>query len=75
MTLIQQPPPIIVKIVETPKDPTGLRDVLIGALGLTGILALLALTLGLLVAGVLFFVRRQRPLPSNSEAPTVRGVR
>ena len=58
----QPPAPIIVKIVETPRDPTGLRDVLIGALGLTGVLALLAVTFGLLLAGVLFFVRRRHPL-------------
>jgi hypothetical protein len=60
--LIQQSSPIIVKIVETPKDPTGLADVLLGALGITGVLALLALALGLLMAGVLFFARSRRPL-------------
>ena len=58
----QQPAPIIVKIVETPHDPTGLADVLIGALGLTGVLVLLALVLGLILAGVLFVARSRRPL-------------
>jgi hypothetical protein len=66
------PPSIIVKIVETPTDPTGLRDVLIGALGLTGVLALLAVTLGVVVAGILFVVRRRHPLPSDPQTTAVR---
>jgi hypothetical protein len=61
-TFAQQGSPIIVKIVETPRDPTGLADVLIGALGLTGVLVVMALALGLLVGGILFFARSRRPL-------------
>jgi uncharacterized protein involved in exopolysaccharide biosynthesis len=55
----QSPPqtPIIVKIVETPRDPTGLASVLLGALGLTGVILLLALVLGLLAGGILYFAR------------------
>jgi hypothetical protein len=49
--------PIIVKIVETPSDPTGLSDVLIGSLGLTGVIVLLALVFGLLFGAVLFWMR------------------
>jgi hypothetical protein len=49
--------PIIVKLVETPSDPTGLSDVLIGSLGLTGAIVLLALLLGLLFGTVLFWLR------------------
>jgi hypothetical protein len=49
--------PIIVKIIETPSDPTGLSEVLIGSLGLTGAILLLALLLGLLFGAVLFWVR------------------
>jgi hypothetical protein len=49
--------PIIVKIVETPSDPTGLAAVLIGSLGLTGAIVLLALLVGLLFGAVLFWVR------------------
>jgi hypothetical protein len=73
--LQQQSAPIMVKIVETPRDPTGLRDVLVGALGLTGVLALLAVSTGILVAGALFFLRRRRPLPSDIQDTTVRDVR
>jgi hypothetical protein len=54
--------PIIVRIVETPRDPTGLADVLIGALGLTGFLLLLALVLGVLAGSILYFARSRRPL-------------
>jgi hypothetical protein len=54
----QQPQqPIIVKIVEPPGDPTGLAAVLIGALGLTGAIVLIAVLLGLVMAGVLFWIR------------------
>ena len=56
----QQPPPsIIVKIIEPPSDPTGLAEVLIGALGLTGFLVVLAIVAGLLMAGILFWFRRR----------------
>ncbi len=50
--------PIIVKIVETPHDPTGIAGVLIGALGLTGVIVFGAVVLGLVFAGVLVFYRR-----------------
>jgi hypothetical protein len=58
----QASPPIIVKLVETPRDPTGLADVLIGALGLTGALLVMALVLGLLAGGILYFARSRHPL-------------
>jgi hypothetical protein len=51
------PSPIIVKIIETPHDPTGLSDVLIGSIGLTGAILLLALLVGLLFGSVLFWLR------------------
>ena len=51
--------PLIVKIVETPHDPTGLADVLIGAFGLTGVLILLAVAAAAIMAGVLFWFRRR----------------
>jgi hypothetical protein len=54
--------PIIVKIVETPGDPTGLASVMIGALGLTGVLVLIGLALGAVMGGILYFARSRRPL-------------
>jgi hypothetical protein len=55
-----QSKPIIVKIVETPHDPTGLADVLVGAIGLTGVITLGAVTLGLLVGALIFWFRSRR---------------
>ncbi len=49
--------PIIVRIVEPNSDPTGLADVLLRSLGLTGVLALVALVAGVVLAAVLFVVR------------------
>ena len=59
MTLQQNP--IIVKLIEPPHDPTGLADVLIGSLGLTGAIVLLALVTGAIFAGVLFWYRSRTP--------------
>jgi hypothetical protein len=55
--LVLQSSPIIVKLIEPPGDPTGLADVLLGALGLTGVLAVAAVTLGLLLGAVMFWLR------------------
>ena len=57
-----QPSPIIVKIVEPKKDPTGgLADVLIGALGLSGALFLLAVIAAVAFGGLLFWLRSRKP--------------
>jgi len=55
-----QSSPIIVKIVEPPHDPTGLAGVLIGAIGLTGVIVLAAVTLGLVLGALIFWVRSKR---------------
>jgi hypothetical protein len=57
-----EPPPIIVKLIEPDNDPIGLANVVIGALGLSGALAVCAILLGFLLAGVLFLVRSRHPL-------------
>jgi hypothetical protein len=54
--------PVIVKLIEPPGDPTGLSDVLIGSLGLTGFITLLAVVMGVVLAALMFWVRsRQTP--------------
>ena len=53
--------PVIVKIIEPKKDPTGLADILIGALGLTGVLVLLAVVAAAIFAAVLFWSRSRKP--------------
>jgi len=57
-----QSQPIIVKLVEPKTDPTGLSDIIIGSLGLAGALGLIAVVLGAIIAGVLFYARSRRPL-------------
>jgi len=62
--------PLIVRIVETPSDPTGLADVLIGAFGLTGVLILVAVAAAGLMAGVMFWFRR-RAVESSGPNDTI----
>ena len=52
---------MIVKLIEPARDPTGLADVLLGSLGLTGVLALAAVVLGAVLAGLMFWVRSRAP--------------
>jgi hypothetical protein len=56
---VQPPaPPIIVRIIETPKDPTeGLADVLLGALGVTGLIFVTAIVMGVMTAALLYWLR------------------
>lgn len=51
--------PIIVRIPQDPpkSELSGLADVLLGSLGLTGVIVLAAVLLGAALAGVMFWVR------------------
>ncbi len=49
--------PIIVKVVQQPVESTTVADVLVGAIGLTGVLVLFALLLGGALGGVLIGVK------------------
>jgi hypothetical protein len=53
--------PIIVRVIEPNTDPTGLADVLIGALGLSGALFLIAVIAAIVFGSILFWLRRQKP--------------
>ena len=54
--------PIMVKIDQPKNDPTGgLADVLVGALGLSGLLFLIAVIAALVFGSLLFWLRRQKP--------------
>jgi hypothetical protein len=55
----QPPPPIIVKIIppEEKSELSGLADVLLGSLGLTGVIVVAAVLLGAVMAGVMFWIR------------------
>jgi hypothetical protein len=71
LALLSQP--VIVKVVEQPVKTTSVADVLVGAIGLTGVLILVALTLGAIFGGILIGVKKLRarynlePVP-DSEA-------
>jgi hypothetical protein len=58
--MIQDPGPVIVKIIETPKDPTGLADVLVGVLGLSTVLGFAAISIGVVIGVLIFWVRSRR---------------
>jgi len=58
---LQASNPVIVKIIEPKKDPTGLADVLMGALGLSGVLFLLAVLAAVVFGALLFWLRSRKP--------------
>jgi hypothetical protein len=60
-SMLAQQAPIVVHLAPK-KDPTGLADVLLGALGLTGVLVVGALVLGAAFAALLYVIRSRRPL-------------
>jgi hypothetical protein len=56
----QQPQPqqpIIVKIIEPARDPIGLARVIFQAMGFTAAVTLLAVLLGLMLAGLMVWIR------------------
>jgi hypothetical protein len=65
-----QPQPFIVKVIEEPKDELNFGDVIIGAFGVTGVLVLLALLLGAVMAFVLIRWHRRHP-PELGHLPSV----
>jgi hypothetical protein len=65
-----QPQPFIVTVVQTPTRQTTLKDVVVGSLGITGALLLLALVLGGILALVLYAWHRLHP-PEDDRLPPV----
>ncbi len=57
---MQTSSPVIVHVVDQPVHSTTVGDVIIGAIGLTGLLILVALLLGLAFGGVLIGVKLLR---------------
>jgi len=52
--------PVMVHVVQQPVESTTVADVLIGAIGLTGVLVLVALLLGGVLGGLLIGVKKLR---------------
>jgi hypothetical protein len=50
--------PIIVRIIEPPDDPIAdIGNVLMSALGISGVITVAALLIGLVVGGVMYWIR------------------
>lgn len=60
MLFAVQSQPVMVRVIEQPVDSTSVADVLIGAIGLTGVLILVALLLGAALGGLLIGVKKLR---------------
>ena len=73
MLFALQSAPVMVRVVQPTVEETSVADVLIGSIGLTGVLVLVALVLGALLGGALIGVKKLRtrynmePVP-DSEA-------
>lgn len=57
---MQSAQPIIVRVLDEPVKSTGVGDIIVGALGLTGVMLLAALLLGALLGGLLIWVKKLR---------------
>jgi hypothetical protein len=70
---VQPAQPIVVRVLEEPVKSTGVADVIVGALGLTGVMLLAALLLGAFLGALLIGIKKLRakygvePVP-DSEA-------
>jgi hypothetical protein len=67
--------PIVVSVVEEPVESTGISDILVGALGLTGVMLLAALVLGALLGGILIGVKRLRAKYNLEPVPDSEAMR
>jgi hypothetical protein len=73
MLFALQSEPVMVRVIQPTVDETSVADVLIGSIGLTGVLVLVAVVLGALLGGALIAIKHLRsrydlePIP-DSEA-------
>ena len=73
MLFAVQSEPVMVRVIQPAIEETSVADVLIGSIGLTGVLILVAVLLGALLGGVLIGIKKLRtrynlePIP-DSEA-------
>jgi len=66
--------PVIIKVVPAPTPEVGVVDILVGSLGLTGLIVVASLVLGLVVGGGLIVYSRWRITnrPDNEETGATR---
>jgi hypothetical protein len=67
--------PIVVRVIEEPVETTGISDLVLGAMGLTGVMLAAALLLGLLLGGLLIGVKRFRARYNLEPVPDSEALR
>jgi hypothetical protein len=72
---VQSSQPIVVRVVEEPVETTGIADVVLGALGLTGVMLLTALLLGAALGGILIAIKRIRARYNLEPVPDSEALR
>jgi len=72
---VQSTQPIVVHVIEEPVESTGISDILIGALGLTGVMLMAAILLGALLGGILIGVKRLRAKYNLEPVPDSEALR
>ena len=72
---MQSAQPIIVRVIEEPVESTGVADILVGALGLTGVMLLAALLLGAILGGILIAIKRFRAKYNLEPVPDSEALR
>ena len=75
MQSAQPAQPIVVRVIEEPVETTGISDLVLGALGLTGVMLAAALLLGLLLGGLLIGVKRFRARYNLEPVPDSEALR
>lgn len=71
---LQQGQPIMVEVVQQPVESTTVADVLLGAIGLTGVLVLAAVLLGALLGGMLIAYKTWRGGQDSADTETIHIV-
>jgi len=67
VSFLQAGHPIIVRVVEQPVRDTSIADVIIGAIGLTGLLLVTAAALGAVLGGILIGIKLLRARYGSEE--------
>ena len=73
--LLQVTNPIVVKVIEPPVESTSIADVLVGAMGLTGALLLVAAICGAALGGILIGIKLLRQKYNLEPTPDSEAMR
>ena len=73
--LFQASQPVIVRVVEPAVESTTVADILVGALGLTGVMLMAALLLGGILGGLLIGVKKLRVRYNLEPIPDAEALR